>query len=65
MKMKELKQLSVQELISKLTETRKRLMELNFQKKTAHVEKPHVFKQLRKDAARILTMMKEKKNEGN
>ncbi|MBN2484116.1 MAG: 50S ribosomal protein L29 [Candidatus Omnitrophica bacterium] len=65
MKIKDLRQLSIQELTTKLEETRKRLMELGFQKKIAHVEKPHLFVQLRKDAARILTLLKEKKNEGS
>lgn len=65
MQLKELRQLSQQELTSKLDESRKRLAELNFQKKTAHVEKPHLFALLRKDIARMLTLLKEKQDEGN
>jgi len=38
-------------------------MELNFKKKTSHVEKPHLFKKTKKDIARILTILREKQNE--
>ncbi|HDN85630.1 MAG: 50S ribosomal protein L29 [Candidatus Omnitrophota bacterium] len=60
MKAQEIRNLSLEELKDKLEELRKRLMELNFKKKTAHVEKPHQFKQIKKDIARILTVIKEK-----
>ena len=63
MKTKELRGLTREELIDKLNTLRKQLMELNFQRKTAHVEKPHLFKQTKKDIARILTILKEKINE--
>ncbi|MCM8826861.1 MAG: 50S ribosomal protein L29 [Candidatus Omnitrophica bacterium] len=40
-------------------------MELNFQKSTGNIEKPHLFKQIKRDIARILTIMntKEKNSE--
>ena len=63
MKARELKDLSVGELKDKLQDLRKRLMELNFQKKTAHIEKPHLFRELKKDLARIYTLLREKKDE--
>ena len=65
MKARELRNLSAQELKDKLQDLRKRLMELNFQKKTAHIEKPHLFRELKKDMARVYTLLKEKENEEN
>lgn len=59
MKLKELKGLSIDELKDKLDQTRKQVMELGF-KKTAGVEKPHVFKQGRQTIARIMTLINEK-----
>ena len=63
MKRKELINLSKEELNDKLVGLEKQLMELNFQRRTAHVEKPHQFRQTKKDIARILTILKEKENE--
>ena len=55
MKAQEIRNLSLEELKDKLEELRKRLMELNFKKKTAHVEKPHQFKQIKKDIENRIT----------
>ncbi|MFH1768311.1 MAG: 50S ribosomal protein L29 [Candidatus Omnitrophota bacterium] len=63
MKVKELRDLTKQELLANLSTLRKKLMELNFQRKTQRVEKPHLFKQVRKDIARTLTFIKEKADE--
>lgn len=60
MKRKDIENLSKEELIDKLTGLQKQLMELNFQRKTSHVEKPHQFKLVRKDISRIMTVLKEK-----
>ncbi len=54
------KDLGVEELKDKLLDLRKKLMELSFQRKTSHVEKPHLFKETRRNIARILTILKEK-----
>ncbi len=59
-KVVEFRNLSEEELKSKLEDLRRQLMELNFQKKIGHVEKPHLFKQIKKDIARILTILKER-----
>lgn len=63
MKIQEYEILSLQELNDKLNELYKQLMEFNFQKKASRVEKPHQYKQIKKDIARILTVMKGKKHE--
>lgn len=60
MKARELRELSPQELRDKLEELRKKLMELNFQRRTAHVEKPHLFREVKREIARILSIIKEK-----
>jgi len=61
MKARDLRVLPTEELENKLKELKKQLMELNFQRKTAKVEKPHLFKQIRKDIARILTILNERR----
>jgi large subunit ribosomal protein L29 len=58
-KARELRGLTKEELISKLEDLRKQLMELEFKRRTG-VEKPHLFKQTKKDIARILTILREK-----
>jgi len=63
MKPEFLRSLSREELTTKLKELRKNLFELNFKRKYGKVEKPHLFREYRRDIARILTVLKEKKNE--
>lgn len=60
MKKDEMRDLTPDELKDKLGDLRKQLMELTFQKKTTRVEKPHRFRYVKKDIARILTILKEK-----
>lgn len=60
MDIKEVRALSEAELKDKLATIRKHLFELQ-SKRYGNVEKPHVFKQARRDIARILTILKEKK----
>lgn len=61
MKAKDLRVLSIKELAIKLEDSRKQLMELQLKQRTG-VEKPHLFKQLKKDIARIHTVLNEKKD---
>lgn len=56
MKIKDMQGLSKQELQDKLKDLDKQLMELQFKRRSG-VEKPHRFKQLKKDIARIYTVM--------
>ena len=63
MKNKEYNDLNAEELKDKLQDLRKKLMELNFQKKLSQVEKPHLFGATRRDIARILTLLKERADE--
>ena len=59
MKIKELHGLSKQELEDKLNDLNKQLMELQFKRRSG-VEKPHLFKQVKKSIARIFTVINEK-----
>jgi large subunit ribosomal protein L29 len=59
MKIKDLRGLSKEELKEKLEIFDKNLMELQFKRRSS-VEKPHLFKQIKKDRARILTVLREK-----
>ncbi len=57
MKMPELKDLSLPELNKKLRELGEELLKLQVRKQTGQVERPHVIKELRRDRAKILTLI--------
>jgi large subunit ribosomal protein L29 len=63
MKIKELRNFSPEELRERAESLKKNLFELNFQRKYGKIEKPHLFRQYKKEIARILTILKEKENE--
>lgn len=62
MKVKDLKQLSVQELGKKLSETREELVKLRVAKQAGQVENPAHLRVLRQTIARIETFLKQKQN---
>ncbi len=63
-KINNLKNLSVDELIQKQKATGEELFKLNYQKRFGRLEKPHMFKLLKKDIAKIKTLLKEKQTHG-
>lgn len=63
MKAKELKELTREELTQKLAGLREELFNLGRSRYTTKLEKPHRIKQTRKDIARILTILKERKED--
>jgi large subunit ribosomal protein L29 len=63
MKPEDLKQLSQEDLASKLYSCKEELGKLNYQKRIGQVEKPHRFKELRRTIARIHTLVKCQKSE--
>lgn len=65
LKTKDLRAMSVEELSEKLEKTKKELMTLRFQAKTGKLERQSSIRENRQDAARILTIMNEKKVEVN
>ena len=63
LKVEELRNLGEEELFEKAEQMRKSLMQLRFQAKTGKLERQSAIKETRRDIARILTIMNEKKNE--
>jgi len=62
MKAKEFRELSLEELKTKEKQLRHELFIINQQRYGGKVEKPHMFEKLRKDIARIQTIINEKKS---
>ena len=60
MKAKEFRELSVEELTQRREETDRELFNLRMQQATAQVENPARFRLLRRDRAKILTVMNER-----
>ncbi len=60
MKAEELRQLSVPELKEKLRELREELFNLRFQKSIHQLENPMRIRQVKRDIARVLTVIREK-----
>ena len=62
MKIKQLRDLGPEELTQKEKELKKELFDLNFQRKHGRVEKPGRFRTIRRDIARILTLLQENRS---
>uniref|UniRef100_A0A7V4JQA1 Large ribosomal subunit protein uL29 n=1 Tax=Thermodesulfobacterium geofontis TaxID=1295609 RepID=A0A7V4JQA1_9BACT len=60
MKAGELRELSIPELKEKLSQLREELFNLRFQKTIHKLENPMRIRQVKRDIARILTILKEK-----
>lgn len=57
---KEIRELSAGEIGSKLRDTREQLLLLRLKRQTGQVEKTHELRTLRKDVARLETILKQK-----
>ena len=64
MKLKEMRVLSVDDLNNKTNVLKKELSDLNYLRKIGRVDKPSRFKLIRRDIARILTILKERAKDG-
>lgn len=64
MKVKDLKEFTNEELAEKEKQIKKELFELNSQRQIGRVEKPASFGNLKRDIARILTVLSERKSNG-
>ncbi|HCC68465.1 MAG TPA: 50S ribosomal protein L29 [Nitrospiraceae bacterium] len=62
MKPSELRALSIDELRRKEDDLKKELFNLRFQKATGEIENPVRIRQVKKDIARTLTIIREKEN---
>lgn len=63
MKVKEIRQLSTEEINTKLKETKEELFNLRFQQATGSLEKPSRIRDLRHTVARMKTVLKEREGE--
>lgn len=63
MKPSALRELSSEELVQKEKVFKKELFDLNFQRKLGNVEKPDRFRKLKRDIARIFTIIRERELE--
>ena len=59
---KEIRELSPEEIGTKLREIRDQLLQLHLRKQTGQVEKTHEIRTLRKDIARLETIQNQKKS---
>ena len=62
MKIQELRNLSKEELLQKEKDLKNQLFKLNLQRYAGRVEKPHMFSLLKKDIARINTILNPVRN---
>ncbi|MDD4939990.1 MAG: 50S ribosomal protein L29 [Candidatus Omnitrophica bacterium] len=60
MKTKDLRNLSKEELLQKERSLKEELFKLNLQRYSGRVDKPHMFSSIKKDIARIETILSEK-----
>ena len=63
MKSKETRELTLAELEKKIRDWGGELMGLRLRKQTGQVEKPNMLKDLRRERARVLTILQEKRSE--
>ncbi len=65
MKIKEFRELGSEDLSNKEKVLKKELFELKYQRKIGRVEKPSRFKLIRRDIAKILTVINEREKDGS
>ncbi len=64
MKVSELRESTIDELLVKEQDMRKELFNLRFQQATGEIENPMRIRAIRKNIARVLTVITEKKKQG-
>ena len=65
MKISEIIDMSEPELNKKFRDLGDELLQLRVRKQTGQVEKPHLLKTLRRDRARVLTVLRQQKHSTN
>lgn len=60
MKVNELRKLTSEDLTKKITESKKELLDLRFKQSTGSLEKPSKIHELRKDVARMKTILRQR-----
>jgi large subunit ribosomal protein L29 len=56
---KEVRELSIEQLQEQIEATKRELFDLRFQQATRQLEKPHLFRQTKRNLARLLTVEQE------
>lgn len=62
MKVKEIKELTTEQIETKITEAKDEIFNLRMSQATGNLEKPSRIHELRKDVARMKTVLAERKN---
>ncbi len=65
MKTSEIRKMSIEDINKKIVELKNELFELRMKQATGTLEKPHMINKLRKDVARLKTVLTEKMNDGS
>lgn len=65
MKTSEIRKMTTEEINAKIAEIKTELFELRMKQATGTLEKPHMINALRKDVARLKTVLTEKMNDGS
>lgn len=65
MKASEIRKMSVEDINKKIAENKAELFELRMKQATGTLDKPHRINALRKDVARLKTVLTEKLNDGS
>lgn len=65
MKASEIRKMSVEDINKKIAENKTELFELRMKQATGTLDKPHKINALRKDVARLKTVLTEKLNDGS
>lgn len=60
---KEVRELSVEQLTEQIEATKRELFDLRFQQATRQLEKPHLFRQTKRRLARLLTVEQEREQQ--
>ena len=63
MKIEELRKLSTEDLQNRIKESKEELFNLRFQQATGNLEKPSRLRDLRRQVARMKTIIRERENE--
>jgi large subunit ribosomal protein L29 len=64
MKVKEIRELTTEQIVAKIKENKEELFNLRFQQATGNLEKPSRIKELRHDVARCKTVLRERELAG-
>ena len=64
MKTSDIRKMSVEDINKKIVEIKTELFELRMKQATGSLEKPHMINALRKDVARLKTILREREIEG-